>query len=434
MRNLYQYRNIEYSPPSKILEIQEIRLREHLSYCREHSPYYRAGLSKTGIDYRNITLAELRNLPFTDKSDIEEYNVDFCAVPPAKFVDIVLSSGTTGRPIRMMYTEHDLRRLAYNEERSFDGCGITADDVVLLTCTMDRCFVAGLAYFLGVRSLGAAAVRNGHASRESHLEILKRVWPTVLVGVPTFLNKLGLYLREKGLDPAKTAVSKLVCIGEPLRDENLEFFKVGRDLEEIWQAKAFSTYASSEIVTTFCECAAQRGGHLHPDLAIVEIIDEKGRVLPPGEQGEVVVTPLVVEGMPLVRFKTGDLSFLMDEPCSCGRNSIRLGPILGRKKQMMKVRGTTLYPQAVYSVLEEIKEISEYYITVNSESDLSDTITVHAAVKDSSCTADRIRDRLQARLRVKPAVVLAEEDIVKQQVYPLQARKPIRFFDKRKTG
>ncbi len=108
-------------------------------------------------------------------------------------MDIVLSSGTTGKPTAMMYTENDLRRLAYNEEISFASCGLTRDDVVLLTCTIDRCFIAGLAYFSGVRSLGAAAIRNGLSSAESHLEVIQRLKPTALVGVPTFLLKLGQY-------------------------------------------------------------------------------------------------------------------------------------------------------------------------------------------------------------------------------------------------
>ena len=431
MTEIDRYRHIAFSAPDAIREVQENRLREHLTYCREHSPYYRRILNNSGLDLGSITLDQLSGLPFTEKSDIEQYNDDFCAVPPAKIVDIVLSSGTTGRPTRLMYTDYDLQRLAYNEEKSFEGCGITADDTVLLTCTMDRCFVAGLAYFLGIRSLGAAAIRNGLSSLESHRGIIERMAPTVIVGVPTFLKKLGLYLQEIGIDPAKTAVSKLVCIGEPLRDKDLALLEVGDDLENIWQAKTFSTYASSEIVTTFCECTSQQGGHLHPDLAVVEIVNENGTVLPPETTGEVVVTPMAVEGMPLVRFRTGDMSFLINTPCSCGRFSARLGPILGRRKQMMKIRGTTLYPQAVYSVLEELNAVSEYYIMVTSESDLSDSMTVYAAVNDMSCTADTIQDRLQARLRVKPAVVITDEETIKQQVYTPKSRKPVHFIDRR---
>jgi phenylacetate-CoA ligase len=431
MNELRRYRDIAFSDPETVREVQESRLREHLVYSSTHSPFYQEVLKKTELDYAQATLEQLSALPFTEKSDIEMRNDDFCSVPRAKFVDVVFSSGTTGQPTRMMYTEHDLLRLAYNEEKSLGGCGVTAKDVVLLTCTMDRCFVAGLAYFLGIRSLGATAIRSGHNSLESQAEIIGRTRPSVIIGVPTFLKGLGLLLQQKGIDLGKTTVSKLLCIGEPVRGRDLELLKIGRDLQQTWQAEVFSTYASSETVTTFCECRVQQGGHLHPDLAIVEIVDEHGAVLPPSAEGEVVVTPLAVEGMPLIRFRTGDVSFLIEEPCSCGRGSPRLGPILGRKKQMLKIRGTTLYPESVYSALEEMDAVNEYYMVVTSQSDLSDCLKIHAAVNDVSCTADVIQTRLQARLRVRPEVVVANEEDVRQQIFTPESRKPVRLIDRR---
>ena len=361
-------------------------------------------------------------------------NEEFFATSIEKIVDIVLSSGTTGKPTKIVYTESDLKRLAYNEEKSFLGCGFRPKDVVLLTCTLDRCFVAGLAYFLGIRAVGATAIRNGLNSLENHAEVIRRMRPTAIVGVPSFIRKLGIFLAESKAIPRAPAISKLVCIGEPLRSEDLQFLKLGRDLEEIWGARAYSTYSSSEIVTTFCECSAQAGGHLHPDLAIVEIVDEEGNVLCPGETGQIVVTPMGIEGMPLLRFKTGDISFIIDTPCNCGRNSLRLGPILGRKNQMMKVRGTTIYPQAIYSALEAIKGIKEYYIAVTSENELSDTIEVYLALNNNcGCTPEVIENKLQDRLRVKPRVFISDEELIREQVYNPQFRKPIRFIDRRNT-
>ncbi len=136
--------------------------------------------------------------------------------------------------------------------------------------------------------------------------------------------------------------------------------------------------------------------------------------------------------MPFIRFKTGDISFLMDEPCECGRNSPRLGPILGRKKQMIKFRGTTLYPNSIYAVLDELSAVSEYYVTATSDYDLSDVVKVYVSVADASCTADMIMDKLQAHLRVRPEVVIASEESIRKQVYAEQSRKLIRFIDKRK--
>lgn len=432
MTDFYKYKNIEFSRPDEIKNIQNSLLKNHLDYISHNSPYYRRILND--FDINSITLENLISLPFTDKSAFEKHNDEILAVPTTKIVDIVLSSGTTGKPTRIMYTENDLQRLAYNEEKSFTGCGITSDDIVLLTCTIDRCFVAGLAYFLGVRALGATAIRNGLNSFESHAGIIQRMKPTAIVGVPSFLYKLGRFLQSNGIDPQKANITKLVCIGEPLRDKKLSLLKIGEYLEETWGAKVFSTYASSETITTFCECTAQKGGHLHPELAIVEIVDKNGKVLQTGETGEVVVTPLSIEGMPLLRFKTGDVSFLIDKPCDCGLFSPRLGPILGRKKQMIKFRGTTLYPQAICSALDGMPGISEYYVMLTSNYDLSDHVKIYVSVNNGSCSSESISAQLQAHLRVSPEVIIAGEEQVREQVYSGNSRKLIRLIDRRQTN
>lgn len=421
----------EFSDCSGIRTLQEIRLNSHLAYVAAHSPYYRTLFREHGIDPRSITLDSLATIPLTDKTLFGEQNDCFLAVPMSHIVDIVLSSGTTGRSTKVMYTENDLRRLAYNEEISFASCGLSSDDIVLLTCTIDRCFIAGLAYFSGVRNLGASAIRNGLSSVESHLEIIRRLKPTAIVGVPTFLLKLGQFLETEGIDPASTGVKKLVCIGEPIRDRKLAFLNVGEKLEHIWGARIYSTYASSETITSFCECTAQQGGHLHPDLAVVEIVNDAGDVLPLGETGEVVVTPMGIEGMPLVRFKTGDVSFLIDRPCPCGRNSMRLGPILGRKNQMIKLRGTTLYPNSINAVLDSFPGVNEYYITASTNYDLSDVVKIFVAVGNESCSAEKIMDKLQAHLRVRPEVIIESEEQIKNQVYSGNPRKLTRFVDER---
>jgi phenylacetate-CoA ligase len=162
-------------------------------------------------------------------------------------------------------------------------------------------------------------------------------------------------------------------------------------------------------------------------------VNDEGVELPPGEVGEVVLTPLAIEAMPLLRFRTGDMSFVINSPCSCGRNSPRLGPILGRKKQMIKFRGTTLYPNSIYAVLDSFPAISEYYIAASSDYDLSDVVKVHASVRDPSCTAEMIMDKLQAHLRVRPEVLIESEENVRKHVYAGNSRKLIRFVDKRKS-
>jgi phenylacetate-CoA ligase len=421
----------EWRSPDEIAAAQEPLLRSHAAHCAARSPFYRDVFGRHGIAPGDVALATLASFPPTDKAMFAARNQDFLAVPMRDVVDIALSSGTTGAPCAVMYSERDLERLAWNELLSFAGCGIGGDSAVLLTCTMDRCFVAGLAYQMGLRALGAAVIRNGAATLQSHADFIRRFEPSALVGVPTFLRKLAHFLDENGTDPSATSVRKLICIGEPLRDADMGPLKLGAELERLWDAEAYSTYATSETVSSFCECVARAGGHLHPDLAIVEIVDEAGNPLPPGEHGEVVITPLQVAAMPLLRFKTGDISFLIDGPCACGSAAPRLGPILGRKSQMIKYKGTTLYPQSILSALSGIRGITEYYVVTTSEDRLADQITVHAAVSASDCSAQSIAEQLQALLRVRADVVIEPEEAVSRQVFRSGSRKAVRFVDRR---
>ena len=431
MTGFERYEGLERQERPAVRRVQEGLIREQLDYAAARSPFYRDLFREKGVDLGRAGLDSLADLPFTDKADLEARNDDFLAVPMEEISDIVLSSGTTGRPTRIMYSRGDLDRLAFNEKTAFERAGLTPADIVLLTCTMDRCFIAGLAYYSGAREVGAATIRNGLSSPASHMEIIARLRPSVLVGVPSFLVKLGGFMRDHGADPKAAGVGTLVCIGEPTRDRDLNLSGLGRRLEETWGAQAYSTYASSETVTTFCECGERRGGHLHPALGVVEIVGSDGGVLAPGETGEVVVTPFLTRGMPLVRFRTGDVGFLIPEPCACGRNSVRLGPILGRLKQMIKCHGTTLYPSAIYAVLDEMAGISDYYVVVSGNFQLSDEVAVFVALKDKTMTAGAVAERLQARLRVKPAVSVVDPDRVRERVYAPGSRKPVRFFDER---
>lgn len=412
-------------------QIQTTRLREHVQHCRTHSPFYRALLKDVPDDITPDTLADL---PLTDKSVFAERNTEFLAVPRAEIVDIVFSSGTTGHPTPVMYTAEDLARLASNEARAFAAGGITPEDTALLTCTLDRCFVAGFAYCIGLQKLGVACLRNGINSLESHAAVMRRLTPTVLVGVPVFLNRLGHFLiRNEGTREAAN-VRHLVCIGEPLRDETLQPLPVTRDMcRSFPNAVPHSTYASSEGVSPFCECAAGCGGHVLPDIVVPEIVDEAGRRRADGEIGEVVLTPLGVRGMPLLRFRTGDISFMRSEPCACGRRTPRLGPILGRRNQMMKVHGTTLYPAAFFNALDRMPEIIQSYVTVTSADRLSDSVCVTVATRDPALTGTEIARRLQATLRIKPQVKIETEACILDVIYTKQSHKPIRFLDRREN-
>jgi len=263
----------------------------------------------------------LNTLPTVDKKVLSERNLDFLCVPREQVVEIVTTSGTTGQPLLWMLTESDVQRLALNEKISFDCAGLTANDTVLVAVAMDRCFMAGLAYWLGLRELGCAVVRTGASSPTLILEMIQRVQPTVIVAVPSFLRHVADKARETGVDLKNCPVKKAVCIGEPIRDRALALNASGRAIEKAWGAKIYSTYGVTELANSLCECDAGAGGHLHGEQLHLEILDDAGQPVADGEVGEIVATTFGVEAMPLIRYRTGDCAAIFRAPCICGRTT-----------------------------------------------------------------------------------------------------------------
>ena len=354
------------------------------------------------------------------------------ASPEEELADVCLTSGTTGKPVAMLQTRSDLDRLAYNEEISFRAAGLGSSDRVLIAAAIDRCFMAGLAYFLGLSRIGATVVRGGSSNIPLLVELIRTSRLSAVVGVPSLLLAVGEQLQREQCDPARLGIGKMICIGEPVRTQNLSLSPLGQRLETLWQTRVFGTYASTEMATAFTECAEGRGGHLRPELIVVEIVDEQGRVLPPGQCGEVVVTPLQVTGMPLIRFRTGDIATLHTGPCPCGRTTPRLGPVLGRKAQMLKYRGTTVYPPAIFAVLQGLPEVRGFYLEARSAFDLSDTIKVVVGTSDETLTASVIAERIAATIRVRPEVVVVTPEQIAAKVFQQDKRKPVTFFDYRR--
>jgi phenylacetate-CoA ligase len=417
---------------AEIAEAQNALLRRHVRYLAAHSPFYRGRFEEAAIDPSRIrTVADLAALPLTGREDLEACSENFLCVDRRDLVDLCLTSGTTGRPVALPQTARDLERLGWNEEQSFRGAGITADDRVLIAAAMDRCFMAGLAYFLGLTRIGAEAIRGGSSSIPALAELARMHRPTAIVGVPSLLLRLAEGLQGDGVDPAGLGVRRLICIGEPLRRADLSLSVPGERLRAIWGAQVFGTYASTEMATAFTDCGAGRGGHLQPELIVVEIIDAQNRVLPPGVPGEVVATPLQVSGMPLLRFRTGDIATLHAESCSCGRNTWRLGPVLGRRSQMLKYRGTTLFPPAIFAVLEETEWVRGYYLEVFDEFELSDRVRIVVGSADPAARAEILAERIAARIRVKPEVVVVSPEEVQRKTLQQDKRKPVTFFDYR---
>jgi phenylacetate-CoA ligase len=227
-------------------------------------------------------------------------------------------------------------------------------------------------------------------------------------------------------------VKKAICIGENIRNTDFSLNILGKKITDSWNIRLYSTYASTEMQTAFTECGQGRGGHLQPELLIVELLDEFNNPVTPGQPGEVTITTLGIEAMPLLRYKTGDICSYVDEPCACGRNTLRLSPVFGRKKQMIKFKGTTLYPPALFDLLNEMEDITDFVAEVYSnEVGLDEVLLYLHAANDSAETDRKIRAYLQARLRVSPHVLYLSSEEIRKMQFNESSRKPIKFIDRR---
>jgi phenylacetate-CoA ligase len=377
-------------------------------------------------------LEDLTQIPTTTKDQLQQYNDDFLCVPKNKIIDYVTSSGTLGDPVTFALTDNDLERLAYNEAISFACAGVNENDVLQLMTTIDRRFMAGLAYFLGVRKLGAGIIRVGAGIPELQWDSILKFKPTYLIAVPSFLLKLIEYAEQHDIDVNASGVKGAICIGEPLREQDFSLNILSQKIRAKWHIELFSTYASTEMNTAFTECENQQGGHQHPELIIVEILDDHDQPVTKGEVGELTITTLGVEGMPLLRFKTGDMVSAHHSNCSCGRNTMRLGPVVGRKKQMIKYKGTTLYPPAMHNILNDFNEVESYVIEISHNNIGTDEILIKIAVKQTSeKLLQNIKDHFRAKLRVAPKIEFHDKKEIQKLQFPIMSRKPIYVIDKR---
>jgi phenylacetate-CoA ligase len=430
---------MNYSPETAFLSkeeitaLQEKKLQEAIAYLNLHSPFYKEFFSKARFNPSGIkTMEDLSVIPVTIKEDLQQRNEDFLCVPRNKIIEYSSTSGTLGNPVTIMLTENDLSRLACNEYASFVSTEGSVNDVYQLMLTLDRQFMAGMAYYSGIQKLGAGVIRLGPGVPSLQWDTILRLKPTAIVAVPSFIVKLISYAQEHNIDINNTSVKKAICVGENIRNTDFTLNALGKKITDNWDIKLFSTYASTEMQTAFTECTECKGGHLQPDLLIVELLDEMNKAVAPGEPGEVTITTLGVEGMPLLRYKTGDMCVYDDTPCACGRNSLRLSPVMGRKKQMIKFKGTTLYPPALFDMLNEMENVIDYVAEVSSNEVGTDEVTI-CIVPDNfdEETNRKIRANLQARLRVSPHIKYITEEEIKKIQMPEAGRKIIRFIDRR---
>jgi phenylacetate-CoA ligase len=424
---------IELQSPEVIQKYQEEQLQKLVVYLDEYSTFYRNLFRREKINPFSIrVLSDLHGIPVTDKNHLQLFNNDFICVPRNKIIDYITTSGTLGDPVTFAMSDKDLDRLAYNEYISFACAGGKPGDVFQLMTTIDKRFMAGLAYFLGVRKLGAGIIRVGNGIPELQWDSIKRFSPNNIIVVPSFILRIIKYAEENGIDYRNSGIKKAVCIGENLRNQDFSFNLLGQKIREKWDIELISTYASTEMATSFTECIHGCGGHHHPELIITELLDENGRPVNEGEPGELTITTLGVEAMPLLRFRTGDICTFHTSPCACGRKTGRIGPIFGRKNQMIKLKGTTIFPSSIFDILDHSDNIENYLVEVSTNDLGTDEVVVYVGCShNSENIAKELKDKFRAKLRVAPEIKLTYAETISRIQSPETSRKPVKFIDKR---
>lgn len=426
--------DVHRADPEANLALQSAMLARHVEFVAENSPFYRKLFVDAGIDPKSIRRQDdLAAIPCTTKENLIADPEAFLAVARDEIVDVCLTSSTTGvTPSMLLQTRSDLERLARNEAATYALAGMTNSDRLLICVAIDKCFMAGMAYFLGAVEAGIETIRAGSASAAQAWELARLTRPTAIMSTAGMLRHLADAAVAAGDDPTSIGVKRMLIIGDSVRDASLQLTPAAAALEASYRAKIYGTYASTEMATAFSECEAGAGGHIHPGLMVAEILDDDGRPCAPGRPGEVVATPLGVRGMPLLRFRTGDIAFMIDQPCACGRSTPRLGPILGRKKQMLKFKGTTLFPTTILGILGGVEGVCGCYVEARRFEDGTDRVVVCVArANGGSLIENQLTALLQARLRVTPELRLVSLDDFNRRINVPGKRKPQFFFDLR---
>lgn len=348
-----------------------------LLYLSERSPYYSSIIKNhSRKPIPEWTLEIFKKLPITTKVDLARFNDRFLCVSQNLVRDWTSTSGTTSSPVYVGLTASDLRRLARNEAWTYRMAGLKKGDVLQILITLDKRFMAGLAYWLGAQRSGLCVIRSGPGTIPLQWEIMKHRKTTALLAVPSFVPQLLDYAETQGWNLSDFSVHTLIAVGEPTLTEDGKPNVLASSIQQRWPLKIISTYASTEMQTAFTECGAGRGLHLQESLLFAEVLDEQGRDVPEGEEGQLVFTHYGVQGMPLLRYGSGDIVRVWYSPCTCGLNSLRIGPVKGRLQQRLKFNGTTVYPSQYVQLLNNLG-LSQNFQLVLTIRDGHDVLELH---------------------------------------------------------
>ena len=416
-------------------ELEELQLRRLKSVAEKvyrNVPFYHRKFQEAGVAPEDIkSLADISRLPTTRKQDLRDnYPFGLFAVPREEVVRVHASSGTTGKPTVVGYTAKDIETWSDLMARDFVMVGVEKKDIFQNAVNYGF-FTGGLGVHYGIEKMGAMAVPSGVGNTERQLEIMMDFGVTVLHCTPSY----ALYLAETA--KARGVVDKLNlrigCFGaEPWSDESR------RELEEALNIKAYDSYGLSEMMgpCVAFECQEQDGLHIWEDHFLIEILDKNEQPCAPGEPGELVITSLTKEAMPLIRYHTGDVTYIMEGKCSCGRTSRKLHRFLGRADDMLIVRGINVFPSQIEDVLVGIPEIGSYFqVVVDRKKHGLDEISIQVELKDEAFTGElsdlariqkKTEERLKSVLNVRSKIELVEKGSI-----PRTAGKSKKVVDRR---
>ena len=345
---------------SKLEELQLERLKRTVNRVYNRVPHYRAIFEKLSIRPEDIkSLDDIRRLPFTTKEDLRSnYPFGLFAVPQKEIVRVHASSGTTGRPVVVGYTNNDLTTWTDLTARMVTLAGVNSEDVAQIAFNYGL-FTGGFGLHYGLERAGAMVVPVSGGNTERQIMLMQDFGTTVLISTPSYSLYIAEVLQKMGVDPSTLKLRVGLFGGEPWTEE------MRKEIESRLNIAAMDNYGLSEVMGPGVagECLYKCGHHIAEDHFIVETIDpETGEVLEPGQEGELVFTSLTKEAFPVIRFRTKDISCLNQEPCQCGRTTARMRKVVGRTDDMLIIRGVNVFPSQIESVLMNIEGISPHYI------------------------------------------------------------------------
>ncbi|MCP1110244.1 phenylacetate-CoA ligase [Lachnospiraceae bacterium PF1-21] len=424
---------------SEMEALQLKKLKETASYIYDRVEPYRKKMDEAGVKPEDIqSLADLQKLPFTYKVDFRDnYPTGLFAVDKKELVRFHASSGTTGKPTMVGYTRKDMENWTENVARVVCMGGASDQDVAQISFGYGT-FTGALGLHGGLEKVGAAVIPMSSGNAKKQMMFMEDLGVTLLVATPSYALHLGEELKARGLDPSKDLSLRIGLFGgegmtEAMRDE----------MHKLWGEDFFCTqnYGMSELCGPGVagECEALTGMHFNEDWFIPEIIDPvTEEVLPPGERGELVITCLGKEAIPLVRYRTGDLTRLMYEPCSCGRTTVRMENITGRADDMLVIRGVNVFPTQIEEVLFSIPEIGPHYEILVERINHLDAMTISVelvddTLLDSYSKLSELGDRIKTGLKEQLGLATKIKLVAPQSLKRFEG-KAKRVTDLRKDG